>query len=122
MLILSIICMCLALLFYSVGVWSEKIQHQLKAWHLVMFWAGLVFDTTGTTIMSKIAKDGFVLNFHGIVGLLAILLMIFHAFWATVVLKRSNEKSLQNFHKFSIIVWVIWLIPFFSGMIFAMLK
>jgi uncharacterized repeat protein (TIGR03987 family) len=87
-----------------------------------MFWAGLVFDTTGTTIMSKIAKDGFVLNFHGIVGLLAILLMIFHAFWATVVLKRSNEKSLQNFHKFSIIVWVIWLIPFFSGMIFAMLK
>jgi uncharacterized repeat protein (TIGR03987 family) len=114
--------MCLALLFYSVGVWGEKIQHRLKAWHLVMFWAGLVFDTTGTTIMSKIAKDGFVLNFHGIVGLLAILLMIFHAFWATVVLKQSNEKSLQNFHKFSIIVWTIWLVPFFSGMIFAMLK
>lgn len=120
--ILSIICMCLALLFYSVGVWGEKIQHRLKAWHLVMFWVGLVFDTTGTTIMSKIAKNGFVLNFHGIVGLLAILLMIFHAFWATTVLKRGNKKSLQNFHKFSIIVWVIWLIPFFSGMIFAMLK
>lgn len=122
MLILSIICMCLALLFYSVGVWGEKIQHRLKAWHLIMFWAGLVFDTTGTTIMSKIAKDGFVLNFHGVVGLLAILLMIFHAFWATAVLKRGNVKSLQNFHKFSIIVWVIWLVPFFSGMIFAMLK
>lgn len=122
MLILSIICMCLALLFYSVGVWSEKIQHRLKAWHLVMFWAGLVFDTTGTTIMSKIAKGGFVLNFHGVVGLLAIFLMIFHAFWATAVLKKGSERSLQNFHKFSIIVWVIWLIPFFSGMIFAMLK
>lgn len=122
MLTMAIICMCLALLFYSVGVWSEKIQHRLKIWHLAMFWAGLVFDTTGTTIMSKIAKDGFVLNFHGITGLLAILLMIFHAVWATFVLKRGNEQSIQNFHKFSILVWTIWLVPFLSGMIFAMLK
>ena len=122
MLTMAIICMCLALLFYSVGVWSEKIQHRLKIWHLAMFWAGLAFDTTGTTIMSKIAKDGFVLNFHGITGLLAILLMIFHAVWATFVLKRGNEQSIQNFHKFSILVWTIWLVPFLSGMIFAMLK
>lgn len=122
MLVGAIICMNLALLFYSIGVWSEKIQKGLKGWHLAMFWAGLIFDITGTTIMSKIAKDGFVLNFHGVTGLLAILLMIFHAIWASAVLLKGNEKNKQNFHKLSIVVWVIWLIPFFSGMVYAMIK
>jgi uncharacterized repeat protein (TIGR03987 family) len=120
MLISAIITITLALLFYTVGVWSEKIQGQLKKWHLVVFYIGLVFDTTGTTIMSKIASGGFKLNFHGITGLLAILLMLFHALWATVVLVKNNEKAKANFHKLSIIVWIIWLIPFISGAIFGM--
>jgi uncharacterized repeat protein (TIGR03987 family) len=120
MLAAAIVCMCLALLFYSIGVWSEKLQRGLKGWHLAMFWAGLVFDTTGTTIMGKIAEGGFVLNFHGVTGLMAILLMIFHAVWATIVLVRRDEKSKLGFHRFSLVVWCIWLIPFQSGMIFAM--
>lgn len=122
MLTAAIICMCLALLFYSIGVWGEKLQRSLKGWHLVLFWAGLVFDTTGTTIMTKLAGTGFIFNFHGVTGLLAILLMVFHALWATAVLLRGTEKSKRNFHKFSLLVWCIWLIPFFSGVIFANLK
>ena len=122
MLVLAIICMCAALLFYSIGVWSEKLQNNLKNWHVLMFWTGFVFDTTGTTIMTKIANEGFILNFHGVTGLIAILLMAFHAVWASIVLAKGSEKSKQNFHKFSIVVWMIWLIPFLSGMIFAMIK
>ena len=38
-----------ALIFYTVGVWSEKIQKVLKPWHLAVFWTGFVFDTIGTT-------------------------------------------------------------------------
>ena len=38
----------LALLFYSIGVWSERIQGRLKVWHTVFFWFGLVCDTWGT--------------------------------------------------------------------------
>lgn len=120
LLIFAIIAITCALVFYTIGVWSEKIQGQLKKWHLVLFYIGLIFDTTGTTLMSKIAFDGFVLNFHGITGLLAILLMLFHAIWATVVLVKGDEKAKANFHKLSIIVWLIWLIPFGSGAIFGM--
>ena len=36
--------------------------------------------------------------------LLAILLMLFHAIWATIVLVKKNEKMIINFHKFSIFV------------------
>lgn len=120
MLVYAIVTITLALLFYTIGVWSEKIQGQLKVWHTVVFYIGLVFDTVGTTIMSRIAEGGFKLNFHGITGLLAIVLMLFHAIWATVVLVRGDEKAKANFHKFSIIVWIIWLIPFISGALFGM--
>lgn len=119
MLIYAIATITSALIFYTIGVWSEKIQGELKKWHLVIFWIGLLFDTTGTTLMSKIATGGFQFNFHGITGLLAIVLMLFHALWATVVLLKGDSDAKANFHKFSIIVWLIWLIPFISGAIFG---
>ncbi len=122
MVLYSVISMCLALTFYSVGVWSEKKQGTLKKWHLYVFWAGLIFDTLGTTIMSSISIGSFKLDFHGITGLLAIILMLVHALWASVVLVKNNENMKIKFHKFSIIVWSIWLIPFISGAIFAMTK
>jgi uncharacterized repeat protein (TIGR03987 family) len=122
MLIYAIITITLALVFYTIGVWSEKIQGELKKWHLVVFYLGLVFDTTGTTLMSKISAGGFEFNFHGITGLLAIILMLFHALWATVVLIKNDKKVKANFHKLSIIVWIIWLIPFISGAMFGMAK
>ncbi|GKX27924.1 membrane protein [Vallitalea longa] len=120
MLVYAIITISLALVFYTIGVWSEKIQGQLKRWHLILFWLGLVFDTTGTTLMSSISENTSILNFHGITGLLAILLMLFHAVWATIVLTKNNVNTLVKFHKFSILVWLIWLIPFLSGVMIGM--
>ena len=120
MLVYAIIFISLALVFYSVGVWSEKVQGDLKKWHLITFWIGLIFDTLGTTLMSKIANDGFKLNFHGITGIVAIALMLFHAIWATKVLLKNDPAQKKSFHKFSILVWFIWLIPYISGMIFGM--
>lgn len=120
MVIYAVIFMCLALTFYSIGVWSEKWQGSLKKWHLFVFWTGLIFDTLGTGVMSEIAQSGFQLNFHGITGLLAIILMFFHAFWATIVLIKKDEAMKLKFHRFSIIVWLIWLVPFISGAVFGM--
>jgi uncharacterized repeat protein (TIGR03987 family) len=103
-------------------VWSEKKQGVLKKWHFVLFCLGLIFDTLGTTLMSKIVNNGFELNFHGITGLLAIILMFLHALWAAIVLFKNKEKAKADFHKFSIIVWFIWLVPFISGAIFGIAR
>jgi uncharacterized repeat protein (TIGR03987 family) len=46
--------------------------------------------------------------------------MLIHAVWATFVLVRKDEKAINNFHKFSVVVWFIWLIPYFSPMLFAL--
>jgi uncharacterized repeat protein (TIGR03987 family) len=109
----------LALVFYSIGVWSERIAGRLKPWHLAFFWLGFVCDTWGTGMMLEMA-GGLTFDLHGISGLIAILLMLVHAIWATVVLIRKDEKVITNFHKFSVLVWLIWLIPYFSPMIFGM--
>lgn len=106
-----------AFVFYTVGVWAEKLNHRLKTWHTVLFWSGFVCDTVGTTAMSVISGSMIKANFHGLTGLTAILLMLFHAIWATIVLIRKDEKMIANFHKFSVVVWIIWLIPMLSGMI-----
>jgi len=57
---------------------------------------------------------------HGITGVIAIVLMFIHALWALIVLIKKNEKAIINFHKFSVVVWLIWLIPYLSPMFFAM--
>ena len=108
-----------ALVFYSIGVWSERIQGKLKPWHLVFFVLGLVCDTWGTGLMFKMA-GGMAFDLHGISGAAAILLMFVHAVWALVVWVKKDEKAINNFHKFSVAVWVIWLIPYFSPMFFGM--
>lgn len=122
MILYAVISITLALVFYTIGVWSEKIQKKLLTWHVVIFWAGLCFDTLGTTLMSKIAEGGFKLNVHGVSGLIAILLMAFHAVWATVVLVKNDQERKEKFHKFSIFVWLVWLIPYISGAVVGMMK
>lgn len=128
MLIYAIVFINLALLFYTVGVWGEKIQGRLKTWHLVLFFFGLFCDTTGTLIMERIAKtstasmSASTFNFHGLTGVIAILLMLVHAIWATVVLVKKDENAIAKFHKLSIFVWIIWLVPFFSGALAHMIK
>lgn len=122
MLMYALISITSALVFYTMGVWSEKIQGELKKWHLLLFYIGLTFDSLGTTIMSETTYTGFEFNFHMITGLLAIILMFLHTFWATKVLIKNDKKAKRTFHKFSIAVWFIWLIPFISGMIWGMLR
>lgn len=120
MLVYAVITITLALIFYTVGIWGEKIQGQLKVWHLVVLWLGLIFDATGTVLMSTISGGGFALNGHSISGALAIVLMLFSVIWATIVLVKNNKKMKEHFHRFSIAVWIIWLIPYISGLIIGM--
>ena len=115
----AIIAINLALVFYSIGVWAERFQGRLKVWHTVFFWLGLVFDTWGTSLMFDYV-GGMSFDIHGYSGVLAIVLMFIHAIWATIVLLRKDERMIMNFHKFSIFVWLVWLIPYSSPMVLRM--
>lgn len=122
----AIITITLALILYTTGVFAERKAKSFNKKHVLIFWLGLLFDTIGTLTMGQIAKSGIeVINatsrsIHGITGTLAIVLMLFHAAWATLVLYKNDEKKKAMFHKFSIAVWMIWLIPYIIGMLIGM--
>jgi len=119
--ILSTILITLALIFYSLGVWSERIAKYLKPWHVVAFWIGFIFDVSGTYTMHLLAEGTFdITEPHTLTGQIALWLMLIHASWATRVVMKNNEKLRLSFHKFSIIVWLVWLIPYFGGMFLGM--
>lgn len=40
-----------ALIFYSIGAWSERFAGRLKPWHLAFFSLGFACDTWGTGLM-----------------------------------------------------------------------
>lgn len=105
------------MVLYTVGVWAERIRKELKWWHLWFFWSGLACDTIGTTAMAEIGGALFKFNLHGITGMTAIVLMLFHSVWATMVLVKKDEQRIRTFHNFSIVVWIVWMIPMIGGML-----
>ena len=125
MLAIAIVVITLALVFYTLGVWAERVQGTLKTWHVAAFGVGLGCDAFGTFLMSRISDQtaGSPGAFNTIMiwtGGLAIALMAIHLIWAVLVLVRNREAEKASFHKFSLIVWAIWLIPYITGAIGAM--
>ena len=112
-----------ALLFYSVGVWAERIARYLKPWHLIAFWTGFAFDVAGTLAMHHFATKPFnILDPHTLTGQVALWLMLAHAAWASIVVWQGNDEMKKSFHRYSIIVWIIWLVPYLGGILIGLSK
>jgi len=118
---LAIISMFLAATLYTIAVFGERAARILKPWHLGLFWLGLVFDTAGTTLMSQIS-GGWKWDVHGVVGLIAVALMLAHSIWASVALVLKQEGVLRSFRKFSVHVWALWMAAFISGVVLVALR
>lgn len=110
-----------ALVFYTIGVWGERLQKKLRFWHLIFFLLGLLADTIGTGLMEHIARLTHLHDeVHTVTGIIAILLMLIHAMWAIWTHTKGSEKAKEHFNRFSIVVWIIWLIPYCIGVYLGM--
>ncbi len=119
--LISLILITTALILYSLGVWAERIARYLKSWHVAAFWLGFSFDISGTLAMHLIAKGPFnIFELHTLTGQIALWLMFFHAVWATRVVVKNNEKLRLSFHRLSIFVWIVWLVPYIGGLFIGM--
>ena len=120
-LIASTTLITLALIFYSLGIWSERIVRYLKPWHVAAFWLGFLFDVSGTLAMHRMAEGQFdLLEQHTLTGQIALWLMLAHAIWATYVIRRGSDSLRRSFHRYSLFVWLVWLVPYFGGMYLGM--
>lgn len=115
-----------AFVLYTVGVWSEKIQGKLKLGHLFLFWLGIICDFVGTSVMGQISKEHIASssflhyvpissNFHSLTGVIALILMLLHTCWATTIIVNNKKSWIIKFHRYSLMVWLVWLLPFISG-------
>ena len=121
LMIVSTTLITLALFFYSLGVWSERIARYLRPWHVAAFWTGFVFDVSGTYAMHLLAEGPFdLLEPHTLTGQIALWLMLAHAIWATRVASGGSEQARTGFNRYSLFVWLVWLVPYFGGMYLGM--
>ena len=119
LLIIGVVFFTVALFFYSAGVWGERIGRRLKHWHVSFFLLGVVTDAIGRWLMFE--NLGYIkFTAHTISGFVAFSLMVCHYFWALKVLNDGDEEQRTNFHKFSIVVWGIWMGSYLSGMVLGM--
>lgn len=116
----AVVLITLALLAYSIGVWAERVGKYLEGWHVVAFWTGFAFDSAGTIAMDLLEPGIDWTSSHTITGQIALWLMLAHAIWATRVVKAGTESAKIRFHRFSLVVWTIWLVPFIGGMFLGM--
>ena len=71
--------------------------------------------------MHKLARGPFDLRApHTLTGQIALWLMLAHAIWATRVARKGSEEARTGFHRYSLFVWLVWLIPYFGGMFLGM--
>lgn len=103
-----------ALVFYSIATWSERLSGILKPIHLALFWIGLLFDTSGTGLMIQNSTIE-TFSLHSLIGYIGIGLMFIHTVWASAVLAGENTRAKEQFHKFSLLVWSIWMFSYLNG-------
>lgn len=119
MVIAAVVGILLAAVLYTIAVFAERRAGELKARHLVLFWAGFAVDTTATTLMSIIA-GGIEHDLHGFLGVGAIVVMLVHSVWATIVLVMRHERMIRQFHKLSLAVWALWMVTLVTGFVQAL--
>ncbi len=121
MVFISTLLITSALIFYSLGVWAERWSRYLKVWHVYSFWIGFTFDVSGTFAMHFIGNSDFnILEPHTLTGQIALWLMLIHAIWATRVIRKDKTETRKKFHRYSLFVWIIWMIPYIGGVIMGM--
>jgi uncharacterized repeat protein (TIGR03987 family) len=118
MLFQAVICMNIALIFYTLAVFSAR-RGGLQRKHLLIFGFGLLSDYLGTHLMLLYGTANYIVpKWHTAIGIASLIGMAFHFMLALVAtLVRRAESVNRLFHRVSLTIYTCWLISFFSGMI-----
>ena len=104
----------IALFLYSFVIWSHRIKQKLRPWMIWVFGLGLASDVAGTVLLCAMTAQGWVFTLHTVAGLISLLVMALHFFWALLAI-TVGRKFEAHFNRFSLYAWFLWLIAFFSG-------
>ena len=119
--IIAVISITAALLFYSVAVWWNWLTKRLELRHLILFWLGLATDLLGTAMMRS-SVETVTYDLHTISGYTALALMVVVTLAGTYAIFQRNESILTSFHKFGLPVWFVWVTSWITGVVLGIQK
>jgi uncharacterized repeat protein (TIGR03987 family) len=118
-LITGTIIVTFALVFYSIAVITEQRKNALSPFILCFLTLGLMLDITATGFM--IAGTGRIaLSFHGILGYLALTMMIIETVLVWKTYLKATLKPSPALHFFTRLAYIWWVLTYFAGGLVAM--
>lgn len=125
MLTWSIVLITVALIIYTIAVWTLRAEGRLQWIHAALFGVGFACDLAANVLMAQLARESSLAPASAlgqalgaimtVTGLIAVVLMGLQVVAAVVVLLRNREEEARAFPRFSMALWAFWLIPYVTG-------
>ena len=114
--IVGVVIVILALLFYSLGIFTEQRQKRISKRVLIFLSLGLLFDISATACMI-IGSTNSAFTFHGLIGYSGLLAMSIETGLAFRFYSKYGEKKEvgKRLHWYSRISYLLWVIVFITG-------
>ena len=116
LLLYAVLLFTIAMVLYTISVWGGRLQRHLKPWHLTLFAAGVTTDVIATWLTIEFVGS-IVFTPHAIFGFISLFLMVLHLIWAIIVYAGDNRAGQKHFHRFSLMVWTVWMISYVTGFV-----
>lgn len=113
----------LALIFYSIGVITERKQKAINKPVLLFLSLGLLFDITATSFMI-IGSTNSPFTFHGFIGYTGLLAMIIETSLAfRFNLKNGSTQTVsKGLHAYTLFAYILWVAVYVTGSLLVILK
>lgn len=113
----------LALLFYSIGIFTEQKKKHVTNMVLVFITLGIITDITATIFMI-IGSSNQIFTIHGVLGYSSLTAMLLDAalLWRYRITKDVETQVTKGLHIYSRIAYIWWVLAFITGGTLVMLK
>lgn len=113
----------LALVFYSVAIFTEQQKKIVNKTVLIFLTMGVCFDITATIFMILGSSKG-MLTLHGIIGYSSLAAMVADAvlIWRQKTAKGMNSEVPKGLHLYSRYAYIWWVLAFITGGLLVALR
>lgn len=113
----------LALIFYTLFIFSERKTKRAGNKVLIFLTLGVIFDITATICM-VIGSSKSPFTLHGILGYSSLLGMVTDAFftWRSRYKYGKDSPLSESLHKYTLISYCWWILAYITGFLLVMLR
>ncbi len=115
-LLAGVIIVNLALVSYSVAIITEQRKKIVSTFVLTFLTIGVILDITATICMIIGSENSFI-TFHGVIGYLALGVMLIDAIllWKAWLVNKTTSPVSKSLHLYSRYAYSWWVIAYVTG-------